>query len=127
VPEARRFVTDQVRELGCPDLTDDAALCVSELATNAALHGTGAVMEVALEPVGTGVRISVEDAGQLPHPRRPVAPRHDYGTAEHQATVVEDPLTSGRGLAIVAYLAHDWGVEETAQGTRVWAELYPSS
>ena len=125
MPEARRFVTERVLALGCPELSDDAALCVSELATNAAIHGSGPLMEVALEPAGAGIRITVEDAGRLP--RQAVAPRHDYGTAEHEAAVVEDPLTSGRGLAIVAYLAHAWGVETTAGGTRVWAELLPAT
>jgi hypothetical protein len=39
--------------------------------------------------------------------------------------VLEDEPTTGRGLAIVSILATDWGVEVTAEGKRVWAELGP--
>ena len=120
VPEARRFVVDQVIALGYPELTDDAALCVSELATNAALHSRGAAMEVVLEALDGGVRIVVEDEG--PAPADGISPRHHYGP-DGPATAVEDPLTSGRGLAIVACLAADWGIEETHSGKRVWAVL----
>jgi anti-sigma regulatory factor (Ser/Thr protein kinase) len=120
VPEARRFVVDRVSALGYPDLTDDAALCVSELATNAALHSRGEVMEVVLEALDGGVRIVVEDEGATPVDA--LAPRHHYGP-EGPAVAVEDPLTSGRGLAIVACLAAAWGVDETVAGKRVWAVL----
>ncbi|MGZ4487903.1 MAG: ATP-binding protein [Nocardioides sp.] len=122
VPEARRFVTQGVVELGYPDLTDDAALCVSELATNAALHSQGSVMEVALEPLERGVRIVVEDVGSADPT---IAPRHDYDQDGPHGG--DDPLTSGRGLAIVAYLAYDWGVAPTTVGKRVWAELVASA
>ena len=118
VPDARRFVVRAVAALGYPGLTDDAALCVSELATNAALHSQGRMMQVALHALDRGVRISVEDAGSAD---ATIAPHHDYDSDGPHGT--DDPLTSGRGLAIVAYLASDWGIDPTPGGKRVWADL----
>ena len=118
VPEVRRFVSERVDAWGLGTLADDAALCVSELATNAAVHSRGGFMEVALEALDRGVRISVEDEGV--HAEGSMTPRHHYADG---LDGVEDPLTSGRGLAIVSFLASEWGVTPTGLGKRVWVEL----
>ena len=47
VPAARRFVADGLSSWGRDDLLDDATLCVSELATNAALHTSSTFMHMA--------------------------------------------------------------------------------
>src|SRR2546430_16366910 len=78
-PEHVRRVRADMRRLlgGCP-VADDVILCVSELATNAAVHSdsrrSGGTFTVRTESCpGADVRIEVEDAGgppgsSAPHP-----------------------------------------------------------
>ena len=69
--EARRFVTSALASWGRPDLVDDAAVIVAELATNAVLHARTAFTVTVSRPAGGTIRISVQDAsGDLPRPRR---------------------------------------------------------
>jgi anti-sigma regulatory factor (Ser/Thr protein kinase) len=136
VPGARRFVADGLRAWGREDLVDDAALCVSELAGNAALHGGSSYIEVGVLVLDRAVRVFVEDDG--PAPAEVVAPRVDIpgladepsedqpdaeiGLDELDLALLDEP-TTGRGLAIVSVLASDWGVEAIENGKRVWAVL----
>ena len=76
VPGARRFVTDGLTSLGRTELLDDAALCVTELAANAALHSSSTFMEVALRAIDQSVQIVVEDDG--PVPAEVVVPRASF-------------------------------------------------
>ncbi|MCU1494026.1 MAG: sensor histidine kinase [Acidimicrobiaceae bacterium] len=104
---ARHFVVDALHTWGYEGtLVDDAALVVTELATNAVLHA-GSHFSVDVRPDGSGVRISVRDAS-------PVVP-----------SVGNDLLMalSGRGLFLVAELASGWGVDIRAHGKIVWAVL----
>ena len=90
-------------------LGDTAVLLVSELVTNAIQHvGPDAAETVLrLEYGGSWLRIEVHDAS--PHGPQPRTP---------------DWLDeSGFGLLLVDALADKWGVEQTAQGKAVWAEL----
>lgn len=119
VPGARRFVADGLAGWGHTGIVDDAALCVSEMAANAALHSGSRFMEVVVCDLSTSVRVAVEDAGQAV-PAQAVRPRM---VAADGVTSVEDQPTTGRGLAIVSMIAQSWGVEETAHGRRVWADL----
>jgi anti-sigma regulatory factor (Ser/Thr protein kinase) len=122
VSAARRFVTDGLVSWKRQALIDNATLCVSELAGNAALHATSTFMEIALQPRGKAVRVSVEDDGAVP--AEVVAPRATFSDQEDlEDFSIDDAPTTGRGLAIVSVLARDWGVEHTAEGKRVWAEL----
>jgi MEDS: MEthanogen/methylotroph, DcmR Sensory domain len=104
---ARHFAVDAVRRLGAADLSDDAALVVTELAANAVLHAqTGFTVDLAVGP--DVLRISVRDAGSLPPGpaglRLPAAPLH--------------------GLGAVDTLASRWGVDRLGQaGKSVWVEL----
>ena len=111
VPGARRFVTDGLLEWGRPHLVDDAALCVTEMAANSALHSGSPYMQVRMSDLEPGVRLSVEDDGAL-IPLPAVAP-----------PPVASQGTTGRGLAIVSVLAKSWGIEERADGRRIWADL----
>jgi anti-sigma regulatory factor (Ser/Thr protein kinase) len=106
VPAARSAVRGF---LGQHARTDDAALVVSELATNAVRHSASrdGTYELRLEVKPGRLRIEVVDQG-----------------APAQVAVVGEPGESGRGLLIVEALADDWG-HEGRSGLRVWwAELW---
>jgi anti-sigma regulatory factor (Ser/Thr protein kinase) len=123
VPGARRFVTDGLQSWGMTRLVDDVALCVSELAGNAALHSGSTFMHIALRPIGDAVRLSVEDDGSTPV--EAVVPRASFPDPadELDMLVLEDEPTTGRGLAIVSVLATDWGIETTDVGKRIWVDI----
>ena len=104
--QARRFL----REAGCSEhatrLLEPAVLLVSEMVTNAVLHGAPPlVVEVDCDELSLQVR--VRDGGaDLPQPR--------------EATDGEE---NGRGLALLAALSDDWGVEPEPDGKTVWFRL----
>lgn len=106
VPRARRLARDALVGVG-PDRRADAELVVSELVTNAALHGRPPIT-VRLAADADVVRVEVGDLGRdLP-----------IRLQQHAATM------TGRGLALVAALASRWGVEPGPEGGKVvWAEL----
>jgi anti-sigma regulatory factor (Ser/Thr protein kinase) len=89
----------------------DAALIASELVSNAVRHAAALPSgQLAVEWLldADGYRISVTDGGS-PHRIR--------------SRVVDAGELSGRGLAIVAALAEDWGVSTSPNSaqTTVWA------
>lgn len=106
VPAARHFVVDVLRAWGHDELAADAALIVSELATNALRHAHSPFRAVVDQRRG-GLRIGVEDASELPLSRR------DAGV----------DAVDGRGVEIVAALARHWGSSPLPGGKIVWAEL----
>lgn len=110
VPAARHFVVDVLHSWGCDELSADAALIVSELATNA-LHHAGSPFRAVVDRRQGGLRIGVEDATDTPLERREAA--HDD--------------ISGRGVGIVEALSRRWGFNPVPGGKVVWAELALSS
>ncbi|MFI6940461.1 ATP-binding protein [Streptomyces sp. NPDC050418] len=110
VPAARRFAREALADWGWP-APDDPLLCVSELATNALLHGVppGRGLLLQLRCDGPVLRIEVHDSG-AGIPRIPDAA--DEG---------------GRGLRIVEALAAKWGVGERDPGKTVWCEFHRKS
>lgn len=85
----------------------DLRLIVSELVTNAVLHGDGATVELKLSAAGGVIGGEVIDDGE---------------PFERRAELPADPMTTGgRGLAIVGTLTRSWGVREGS--THVWFEL----
>jgi anti-sigma regulatory factor (Ser/Thr protein kinase) len=103
--KARRYVRAALIELGHLELVDNAELGVSELATNATLHGR-TPFTIAIVPGQHGpVRIEVTDAS----PAVPTQKRH--GTF----------ATTGRGLRLLEAAGH-WGVEVGSTGKTVWFE-----
>ena len=104
--EARHFVADTLEAWGCRSLVDDAALIVTELATNAVVHAQTEFI-VTLTRARGAVRISVEDSSY-------VAPT---------IAMASRGSTSGRGLTLVAAVANRWGVGSVGSGKVVWAEL----
>jgi anti-sigma regulatory factor (Ser/Thr protein kinase) len=106
VTRARAEAIRRVRELGRDDLASDVALVVTELVTNAVLHG-GGCSGVDVSLAGAGVRVEVGD-------RQRVLP-----VMGHEAP---DALT-GRGIRLVAAVAARWGAQVRRGGKVVWAEL----
>ncbi|MCW2667772.1 MAG: hypothetical protein JWN57_2734 [Frankiales bacterium] len=105
-PRARHFVTSLLVDQ-TPEAAEDAGLIVTELVTNAALHGTAPVL-VRVSRLEGRVRVEVEDGGQS----LPVIP------------VQSNDAMTGRGLRLVAALAQTWGVQRADSGRKtVWAEL----
>lgn len=111
VPAARRFVESIVSAWGHPDLGWSAALVVSELAANAALHArTPFTVSVDSGDGGT-VRVEVSDGSR----RLPL--QRSYGA----------DATTGRGLRLVQDISSSWGVIDRAGGKTVWVVLDQSS
>ncbi|MFE7463474.1 ATP-binding protein [Streptomyces sp. NPDC057499] len=107
---SRRRAARLVREWGYPGLAGDAAVLVSELATNALVHGAveGRLFRVRLTLTATALRVAVSD------------PRGERLPDVREAT---DEECYGRGLLIVKRIADRWGVEPRVVGKTVFAEL----
>ena len=108
---ARHVTTAALEQSGSPQLADDAALVVTELATNAVVHAHSG-FRVTLTLQQDVIRISVHDEQPLPA----------VDGADAIAVLPAEPL---HGLGAVAALATRWGAEPTGTGTGkyVWAEL----
>lgn len=119
VPGVRRFVVDALAARGRSQLAEAGELVASELAGNAALHAGATFMHVQMTREGGGVRVAVEDDGTV----GAEAVEARAMPAAAGSSDWEEQGTTGRGLAIVAMLAHRWGVETTSAGKRVWADL----
>jgi len=90
------------------DLISDVQLVVTELVTNAYVHGKPPVRFELCDPSGHGVlRVEVTDAG----PDMPEV-RHPDVTESH-----------GRGLLLVRAYTTRWGVTTFTGGKTVWAEF----
>ena len=88
-------------------MIQDTELVVTELVTNALLHGEPPVT-IRLLILGPRIRVEVEDAGRA----IPIRSLSD-----------PDSMT-GRGLALMSSLANRWGVDPGRSGGKVvWAEL----
>lgn len=115
---ARVLLREQATSWKLPDeVTETAVLLLSELMTNAYRHAKvspGREIRARCVLDGDGrLRVSVTDANDtLPAPRE-ASPEDE----------------SGRGLALVAALADDWGAEPRpgGAGKTVWFELAPDS
>jgi anti-sigma regulatory factor (Ser/Thr protein kinase) len=108
VQDARRWVVDTCVDIGRPELEECAELGVSELVTNALLHGES--------PITVRVR------GTVQHPRVEVSDGStDAPILPSQVLQGDgDLLTFGRGLSIVARSADAWGAEIEEDGKVVW-------
>ncbi|WP_189891599.1 ATP-binding protein [Streptomyces xantholiticus] len=106
VAAAREFVREALGAWGWGSQADDITLCVSELATNALVHGVppgrGYLLRLWLYEQGTALRVEVHDSGAgRPCVRAPAG-------------------ESGRGLLLVDALADTWGVGRRDPGKVVW-------
>lgn len=104
---ARQFTRSTVAGWQSDDHRDnleDIVLVVSELVTNALLHGHGTPV-VRLLDGGDNVRVEVcDDSPLLP--------------VSHRVTP-----TSGLGLRVVEQLSSAWGASRRGRGKVVWCEL----
>ncbi|MGW6058973.1 ATP-binding protein [Streptomyces sp. NPDC055189] len=110
---ARQFVAEALTQWAMTRRLDDIRLCVSELVTNALLHGDPdeSLILVRLELRDTQLLLEVHDAGDGT-PTRLKAP---------------DTSDDGRGLFLVSAMADDWGVAtHQGPGKRVWAAFHHS-
>ncbi|RVU28465.1 ATP-binding protein [Streptomyces antnestii] len=114
VPAAREFTRSALTDWGVTgERAADILLCVSELTTNALVHGVppGRGFLLRVLPYEDGVRVEVQDSGDgVPAVPRPA----DETTADAEG---------GRGLLLVETLADKWGVGERDPGKVVWCEL----
>jgi anti-sigma regulatory factor (Ser/Thr protein kinase) len=90
-----------------PEVVETAALLVSELVTNAIVHGSGEASLV-VEVYEGHVHVEVADS----EPTLDLRPLRVEPTSEH-----------GRGLATVDALASSWGVEPRLAGKAVWFDI----
>ena len=105
--EARRLVGQVLMQWGhSQELADSIALVVGELATNAVRHARSPFSVLARSDQQV-IRISVRDASSVIPELRQVGPAEGHGM----------------GLQMVDALAATWGVEVTAGGKAVWAQL----
>ncbi|MER6684575.1 ATP-binding protein [Streptomyces olivaceoviridis] len=103
VSRMRRITAALLRHWAVPiQLTEDVVVTVSELVTNAIEHGEGTV-SLRVRHTGNKVHVEVTDGNLAPAQLRAPA----------------DDEVCGRGLILVAVLAHNWGVSE--DGRTTWA------
>ncbi len=102
---ARSSLRNAFAHLPQQDL-ERAELAISELVTNALLHGEGAITLCVVETDGA-LLIEVSDHGPVdPKMRNPVvSDRH------------------GRGLVAINALSKDWGVRRVGARKTVWCEI----
>jgi anti-sigma regulatory factor (Ser/Thr protein kinase) len=107
VPRARDFLGETLRRWDVPKaLITDALLLVSELVTNAILHGRPPI-ELRVRRTRAHVLLEVDDgATVLPRKLRPTP------DDEH-----------GRGLQLAAMLSDRWGTRPLRDGKSVWCLL----
>jgi anti-sigma regulatory factor (Ser/Thr protein kinase) len=90
-----------------PAVIGDAQLAVSELVSNAVVHGRDP-LDVRLTLMRESLHISVHDGNPLPPRVRTPSPADPSG---------------GRGLRIVAAVSGRWGCAPTPHGKNVWCSL----
>ncbi|NUO96870.1 MAG: ATP-binding protein [Nonomuraea sp.] len=104
ITRARGIARKALAEYGFQGHHEDVLLVVSELVTNALVHGDGPPV-LRLSCTRSRVRVEVGDSGSdLPEPREP-------GPA------------SGWGLHVIKLLCTGWGVSRNGSGKAVWCEL----
>ncbi|MDX2395203.1 MULTISPECIES: ATP-binding protein [unclassified Streptomyces] len=106
VGHIRDLVAERLRSLGLDFLIEKAKLVVSELVTNAVLHGEGKTVRVEMR-TSEYVCLEVLQGGSG-KPRL----RHAPPSAEH-----------GRGLFLVDALTDDWGVRDSGGGITCWCRF----
>jgi anti-sigma regulatory factor (Ser/Thr protein kinase)/D-alanyl-D-alanine dipeptidase len=103
VRQARESVGEVLEAAGFGDRVFDAELAVSELVTNAVLHGREPItVSFAITPGGFRVRV---------HDGSPVSPAF---------SMLDPTAVTGRGLVLVSAVSDSWGVDPEEDGKTVW-------
>lgn len=113
---ARSLVHNALEDWGRGHVAEAAALCASELVTNAIIHARTPI-ELHLRVEGTRVRLEVTDFEPIDR---------DLYAALASPLMPRAATPAGRGLAVVDRLAARWGIEPEASGRRgkiVWCEF----
>jgi anti-sigma regulatory factor (Ser/Thr protein kinase) len=105
VAHARRTVGTAVEAWGLDEHRQALVLAVSEMVSNAVVHGAGDV-EVTLGADDDGIRLEVWDEGG--------------GRPRRRASDPTGGVPGGWGLQLVAELADEWGAEHVEGRTCVW-------
>ena len=106
VPTARALLRAVAEGGAFAGRLDDGELALTELVTNAVLHGREPI-EVVLRVGPEALRVEVSDAS-------PVSPSF---------SMLDPTAVTGRGLLLLSAVADRWGVEPSAAGKAVWFEL----
>ncbi|MEU4835450.1 ATP-binding protein [Streptosporangium sp. NPDC023615] len=113
VASARRFVRDVADDWNATgDVPEIAELLASELVTNAIAHGSSDIAGA------NPIRIMVTGEKRLL-----TVDVYDSCIEIPRLGQVDDLETSGRGLAIVEDLSHNWGWTLNPYGKSVWFQL----
>ncbi|MCU1486814.1 MAG: Regulatory protein [Actinomycetia bacterium] len=104
---ARRFMEETLSRWACADVLDVVNLLVSELVTNAVIHG-GSEADVSVVLMPHALRVEVGD-------------KDEFVPAPQGAD--DDWATSGRGLALVEAMSKAWGIEQVKGGKVIWFEV----
>lgn len=105
-PEGRAVLRELLRGTPFAERLDDGELAVSELVTNAVLHGREPIT-VRLSVTSERVRVEVHDGS-------PISPSF---------SMLDPTAVTGRGLMLISAAADRWGVEPEPAGKQVWFEL----
>ena len=103
---ARLFASEVLTRWGREEFLTDAAFVVAEFTANAVMHARSD-FTVEISRRADVVRVAVADSSSVWPVPRAAAPTE----------------LTGRGLAMIATLAHRWGTESRGIGKVVWAEL----
>ncbi|ROR46405.1 ATP-binding protein [Kitasatospora cineracea] len=114
--ELANWVTGHLARWRLERLATGLRMVARELARNALEHGAAPARATLVRRPDGRVRVAVTDAGPGFDPA-PLRSRWD-------ARRPDDP---GGGLALVAAVSTDWGVDRLLLGHRVWADLAPDS
>ena len=103
---ARQAVAEVLAREGFPSRVYDAELAVSEIVTNAVLHGREPIT-LRFLATDTGIRVEVHDGS-------PVSPAF---------SMLDPTAVTGRGLLLVSAVSDGWGVDPDDHGKTVWFGL----
>lgn len=109
VPTARALLREVVAGTPFARRLDDGELALSELVTNAVLHGREPI-DLCVRVDGDVLRVEVRDAN-------PVSPSF---------SMLDPTAVTGRGLMLISSAADRWGVDPEPDGKVVWFELRPT-
>jgi anti-sigma regulatory factor (Ser/Thr protein kinase) len=105
---ARHLVANMLRRWGYDDrVVDDVTLIVSELTSNAVRHARSQFSLTVQVQERSTLHVAVADRAPVP-------------STEPDGGLVPKPL---HGLGLIEALCSDWGIQRTAGGKIVWAQL----